>query len=540
MSEAMDNYLDDLRRRRKANEIARQEAQENADPGWLATMFANLASGYGNMGASLLKGAGAQINALDERGRESSYVDSIRNGTSSTLLGDIGKWMVDTGSEWQRGSQNVQSSFGTRKKYADLGLVDRVTEPGYWTDPRGAWADAMQGVGSSAPFLALSAIAPEVSIGSRVVGALSGAPGLLGKGFGALAERGAGAAIDKMIPIGALTSPLDAFTNASEIYDDLKSQGLSDTEIAARIREAAAEELPYDFLNSAIFGGVVSGRLGRALAGGANANLGRRIAGGLGTIPIEMGSEYAQESMQQRMTNKYTGKPTGTWYDPSPEEAAAGAAGAIGALLPALGGAAHTAYTGGDEEATNPFIGSTKQGGRANRGNASATESVTRTSDLTADEIAKILSGSQRQGTSAPINQNTPQQAAQSRSAGTAGEFDSRFTKWESSPGATDLDGGFARRSRLLPMLSWQSTGMVLPLPEAQRRAIMRQASMGMKAAGKSILTRILSKIKTGSLHCAQNMDSKLGMKATIMICPDIRKAVWEAKWLRIPARLSI
>lgn len=411
MSEAMDNYLDDLRRRRKANEIARQEAQENADPGWLATMFANLAIGYGNVGASLLKGAGAQINALDERGRESSYVDSIRNGTSSTLLGDIGKWMVDTGSEWQRGSQNVQSSFGTRKKYADLGLVDRVTEPGYWTDPRGAWADAMQGVGSSAPFLALSAIAPEVSIGSRAFGALSGAPGLLGKGFGALAERGAGAAIDKMIPIGALTSPLDAFTNASEIYDDLKTQGLSDTEIAARIREAAAEELPYDFLNSAIFGGVVSGRLGRALAGGARANLGRRIAGGLGTIPIEMGSEYAQESMQQRMTNKYTGKPTGTWYDPSPEEAAAGAAGAIGALLPALGGAAHTAYTGGDEEATNPFIGSTKQGGRANRGNASETPSVTSTSDLSADEIATILGGGQNipntQGAGAPRTRET-------------------------------------------------------------------------------------------------------------------------------------
>lgn len=328
------------------------------EPGFGETVLNNFLSGISMVNGSAAKGLGNQLLALDEAGRKSSYVDSIKNGSSPTMLGRAGKWFNDVGNTYSKGAEILQQRYGTAPKYENMGIIEAVRN-GYLTDPRGAAAEISQGAGSSLDFLLLSAIAPEVALPGRALMAARTLPGV-GKAAGWLADRGAGEALGKMAGAGLTTTPIDAFTNSAEIIDELRQRGLSESEIAARVRASTLEEMPYDFLNSAILGGLVSGKLGKTIAG-KNAGKGRRFLGGLGAAGIDAGSEYFQEGMQQRMTNKYTDKPTGTWYDPLPNEQAASRAGFFGSLLPGIGGTVHTTFFP-DNDITTPTPASGTQG----------------------------------------------------------------------------------------------------------------------------------------------------------------------------------
>lgn len=209
----------------------------------------------------------------------------------------------------------------------------------YLTDSRGLTADISNGLGSSAPFVAASMLAPEVGVG-----------GWLARGAGSALERmGASrlgqAVASDLVQAGAndfaryaLTSgPLEAAVNAGGIYDDLKKQGLSDSEILSKMNGMIGEELPVDMLTSGLYGAVLGGNTFSRLGQGGWK---RAIAANALNTPADMLGEYMQEMTQQQVQNKYSGKPYGTFFNPTEDEMQAGRAAAMGTLPMGIFGSA--------------------------------------------------------------------------------------------------------------------------------------------------------------------------------------------------------
>ena len=224
-------------------------------------------------------------------------------------------------------------------KYQNETLAQRLTDLDYLTDSRGLIADIFNGLGSSAPFVAASMLAPEVGVG-----------GWLARGAGGALERmGAGrlgqAVASDLVQAGAndftryaLTSgPLEAAVNAGGIYDDLKNQGLSDSEILGKMNSMIGEELPVDMLTSGLYGAVLGGNTFSRLGQGGWK---RAIAANALNTPADMLGEYMQEMTQQQVQNKYSGKPYGTFFNPTEDEMQAGRAAAMGTLPMGIFGSA--------------------------------------------------------------------------------------------------------------------------------------------------------------------------------------------------------
>ena len=224
-------------------------------------------------------------------------------------------------------------------KYQNETLAQRLTDLDYLTDSRGLTADIFNGLGSSAPFVAASMLAPEVGVG-----------GWLARGAGSALERmGASrlgqAVASDLVQAGAndfaryaLTSgPLEAAVNAGGIYDDLKNQGLSDSEILGKMNSMIGEELPVDMLTSGLYGAVLGGNTFSRLGQGGWK---RAIAANALNTPADMLGEYMQEMTQQQVQNKYSGKPYGTFFNPTEDEMQAGRAAAMGTLPMGIFGSA--------------------------------------------------------------------------------------------------------------------------------------------------------------------------------------------------------
>ena len=236
-------------------------------------------------------------------------------------------------------AQENMRKYGPRDTYG--GLLDRVTNWDYWTDPRGAIADISQGVGSSLPMIGASVIVPGSGIAARAgAGAMRGAEllsGITGKKIASEAiGKGIGGALEQGIKWGLGGGSAEAVMDAGSIYSDLKKQGLNDAQIASRINDLALSEAPYLMASDALTGGLITGKIGNVLKnnkylGGNNwyKAAARNITVGL---PLNMAGEYATEMKQQQLQNEFTGKPYGTFFNPLPEEEQAGASGAIGAL----------------------------------------------------------------------------------------------------------------------------------------------------------------------------------------------------------------
>lgn len=284
---------------------------------------------------------GAALKALDEQGRASSLSDDIQNADVGHL-GSLGDWFINNGTYWNDRANDVQQQFGTLNRYQNEDILQRLTDTDYLTDSRGLMADVFNGAGSSVPFVVASSLAPEIGIG----GALArGAGGLLGR----LGMSTAGRAVaSDLVQSGAndfaryaLTGgPLEAAINAGGIYDDLKNQGLSDSEIFGKMNSMIGEELPMDMLTSGLYGAVLGGntfsRLGQ---GGWKRAIGANIL----NTPADMLGEYVQEMTQQQLQNKYSGKPYGTFWNPTEDEMQAGRAAAMGTLPMGLFGSARGA-----------------------------------------------------------------------------------------------------------------------------------------------------------------------------------------------------
>lgn len=281
---------------------------------------------------------GSALKALDEQGRASSLSDDIQNADAGPL-GSLGDWLINNGTYWNDRANDVQQQFGTLNRYQNEDILQRLTDTDYLTDSRGLMADVFNGAGSSVPFVVASSLVPEIGIG-----------GALARGAGGILERlgmsTAGRAVaSDLVQSGAndfaryaLTSgPLEAAINAGGIYDDLKNQGLSDLEIFGKMNSMIGEELPMDMLTSGLYGAVLGGNTFSRLGQGGWK---RAIAANVLNTPADMLGEYMQEMTQQQLQNKYSGKPYGTFWNPTEDEMQAGRAAAMGTLPMGMFGSA--------------------------------------------------------------------------------------------------------------------------------------------------------------------------------------------------------
>ena len=323
--------------------VAGVSAAAPKEKGLFSTIMDNVAGGAEGVIGGGLDYIGAQLKRFDEAGRESSYVDSIRNSDEGTL----GKWgdsFINNGEYLNDKAAKNFAESGTLDKYQDMSIIDRLTSADYLTDKRGLLADFSQMAGSAIPFAAASAAAPFGGAGALVargIGSMAARAGAkqIGKAIMSKAGQQAGASAAKWA-LG--TGPLEAATNAGGMYADLKDEGLSDDEIARRMNSMIQEELPMDMLTQGIMGPILEGKGFKPIfkRGGRSG----KIAGYGVNIPGSAASEYAQEMTQQQAQNKWSGKPYGTFFNPTEDEQQAGRAAFMGSLPLGLFGAGHTAY----------------------------------------------------------------------------------------------------------------------------------------------------------------------------------------------------
>lgn len=277
--------------------------------------------------------AGGAANYLGAFAKSQGEIDP------DTGWNSLGDWLINNGKYWNDRADDVQQQFGTLNRYQNEDILQRLTDTDYLTDSRGLMADVFNGAGSSVPFVVASSLAPEIGIG-----------GALARGAGGLLERlgmsTAGRAVaSDLVQSGAndfaryaLTGgPLEAAINAGGIYDDLKSQGLSDSEIFGKMNSMIGEELPMDMLTSGLYGAVLGGNTFSRLGQGGWK---RAIAANVLNTPADMLGEYMQEMTQQQLQNKYSGKPYGTFWNPTEDEMQAGRAAAMGTLPMGMFGSA--------------------------------------------------------------------------------------------------------------------------------------------------------------------------------------------------------
>lgn len=302
---------------------------EDSAPGFLSSLFHNALGG--------LEGTvGGGLDYLGAFAKSQGEIDP------DTWWNGLGDWLVNNGEYLNNQADSIQQQYGTLNKYQNETLGQRLTDLDYLTDSRGLTADIFNGLGSSAPFVAASMLAPEVGVG-----------GWLARGAGSALERAGArrlgqAVASDLVQAGAndfaryaaTSGPLEAAVNAGGIYDDLKSQGLSDSEIFGKMNSMIGEELPMDMLTSGLYGAVLGGNTFSRLGQGGWK---RAIAANVLNTPADMLGEYMQEMTQQQLQNKYSGKPYGTFWNPTEDEMQAGRAAAMGTLPMGLFGSARGA-----------------------------------------------------------------------------------------------------------------------------------------------------------------------------------------------------
>ena len=298
----------------------------DAAPGFLSSLFHNALGG--------LEGTvGGGLDYLGAFAKSQGEIDP------DTWWNGLGDWLVNNGEYLNNQADNIQQQYGTLNKYQDETLAQRLTDLDYLTDSRGLTADIFNGLGSSVPFIAASMAAPELGVGGWLARGAGGALERMGAGrLGQAVASDLVQAVANDFTRYALTSgPLEAAVNAGGIYDDLKNQGLSDSEVFGKMNSMIGEELPVDMLTSGLYGAVLGGNTFSRLGQGGWK---RAIAANILNTPADMLGEYMQEMTQQQVQNKYSGKPYGTFWNPTEDEMQAGRAAAIGTLPMGLFGSA--------------------------------------------------------------------------------------------------------------------------------------------------------------------------------------------------------
>ena len=242
--------------------------------------------------------------------------DFLLNPTSNSLgimakETGLGEWLRDKGVEISNDAQKNMANVSSGSRWEDKSVTERLFNPDYWKDPRGAAADFGSGLGSSAPFILAGLAVPELTLpglATRVAAPLITRGGLgstLGRGILRAANSRAGDVIGTTLrataPYAAIRSPMEAFVNAGELYSPLKARGFTDEEISKLMQRNILEELPINFAEGLLEGNVLLGK-GFGLLG---KNWRQRLLGGAGNMGLEMLGEYWQEGAQTGNTNKF-------------------------------------------------------------------------------------------------------------------------------------------------------------------------------------------------------------------------------------------
>lgn len=290
---------------------------------------------------------------------------------NSLVARPISEGLINSGQYLNKVSQDLANGSIKQGKskdgyWQDKGFLDRVSDIDYWTDPYGVGMDIAMLGGSMAPQLPILAATPELGIG-RLAG------GLLGKLGGKIATNAArdtnmfthagnavatglnktGSALGsntaaQMEHWAMVGGPTTSLMNAGSLYEDLKKQGYNDSQIANSMYGMMQEEMPQDFLTSALAGLALSGKLGRAVGGRNAGRLRQGVQNFAINAPINVASEYFDEANQQRLQNKYSNKPYGAdIFNLTDDEKAAGASAAAPALIPGMFGGAKNVITRG-------------------------------------------------------------------------------------------------------------------------------------------------------------------------------------------------
>ena len=325
--------------------------------GLFGTIIDNTAGGLEGM-------VGGAANALGTAGKA-----LYQTGDASRAIGEAGKWLVDRSIDLgERAAANARRS-GLRQEYADQGLVDRITNPSYWMDSRGFAADASNMVGSMIPFAVTSAVLPEVGVAGLVSGVLGRGAARVGANklarsllLDTAEERGAARAAIGDFTSWAPTGVLDAASNTGEVAETLRAQGYSDADILPKMGTSFLYEIPYDIGSQGLFGALISGKgLRSALKGESRA---RNVAVNAGLAGADALNEGFQEHVQTQANELALGKPVGTLWNQTPEEASAFASGAIGGAVPLFGSAARNVlsnYWNGSGEVEQPELQTSAQ-----------------------------------------------------------------------------------------------------------------------------------------------------------------------------------
>lgn len=325
--------------------------------GLFGTIIDNTAGGLEGM-------VGGAANALGTAGKA-----LYQTGGASRAIGEAGKWLVDRSIDLgERAAANARRS-GLRQEYADQGLVDRITNPSYWMDSRGFAADASNMVGSMIPFAVTSAVLPEVGVAGLVSGVLGRGAARVGANklarsllLDTAEERGAARAAIGDFTSWAPTGVLDAASNTGEVAETLRAQGYSDADILPKMGTSFLYEIPYDIGSQGLFGALISGKgLRSALKGESRA---RNVAVNAGLAGADALNEGFQEHVQTQANELALGKPVGTLWNQTPEEASAFASGAIGGAVPLFGSAARNVlsnYWNGSGEVEQPELQTSAQ-----------------------------------------------------------------------------------------------------------------------------------------------------------------------------------
>jgi predicted ABC-type ATPase len=295
--------------------------------GLFGSAWDNLWGGMESMVGGAMDTAGTMLKAQYEEGR------------ASRPAGLIGKFLVDRSIDLnQLAAENTRRS-GVLNTYSDMGILDRLTSPSYWLDPRGLTAEVSNMTGSMIPFMLMSAVMPEIGAGT--------AAGLIGGGlsrFGAkkvaqlFKPGGAGAEFLRDFARWAPTGVVDAASNAGEVAEELRRQGYTDAQIADRIGSAMLYELPYDVVLQGLFGGFLGGKGVRKFTEGSGVL--RNIAANAALGGFEALNEAGQEFVQTQAVEQALGNPVGTFMNPTDEERKAFDAAFIGTLPMVVAGGA--------------------------------------------------------------------------------------------------------------------------------------------------------------------------------------------------------
>ena len=253
-----------------------------------------------------------------------NVVGGIRNAAG----GEDSDWILRNAEKWEEEMQKYRRQW--ENQYGDSGYI---------LNPNGLASDIGNGIGSSVPIIALSALAPEAAVG---VGTRAITSALIRAGLGRLASSKAGQALIEEVVRSPLATAGDTMAEYGSVVDDLVQNGMSEDEA----REQAKAIIPRNVaLDTVTIPGelyVMKGAkgLGKKLQAASTDSMGTRVGKGMARAGLMSAAnavpEGYQEGAQNALEDNVKGERDTGWYNPfswNDDDLEAARAGAVGGAI---------------------------------------------------------------------------------------------------------------------------------------------------------------------------------------------------------------